>query len=184
MIASNSLARQKEGIQGVGGRKRQRIKESEAKHELRRQARTLPQVFLGQGCWMRGTGENMDGGMGFHSAGRAEGARNQFYPLTIRMEGATKGLKEFRKGIYVVAREVCFFSCYLWGTCSKVTVMSQKRFGIGNRFSINPLMAIGNYSYQFLICCPRYCVSRHNGGTSVPPLNPSESIVLSEHYRL
>ena len=25
---------------------------------------------------------------------------------------------------------------------------------------INPLMAIGNYSYQFLICCPRDCVSR------------------------
>ena len=38
---------------------------------------------------------------------------------------------------------------------------------------VNPLMAIGNYSYQFLICCPRDCVSRHNGGTSVPPLNPS-----------
>ena len=49
---------------------------------------------------------------------------------------------------------------------------------------VNPLMAIGNYSYQFLICCPRDCVSRHKGGTSVPPLNPSESIVLSEHYRL
>ena len=27
-------------------------------------------------------------------------------------------------------------------------------------------------------------VSRYNGGTRVPPLNPSESIVLSEHYRL
>ena len=25
---------------------------------------------------------------------------------------------------------------------------------------VNPLMAIGNYSYQFLICCPRDCVSR------------------------
>ena len=50
--------------------------------------------------------------------------------------------------------------------------------------NFNPLMAIGIYSYQFLICCPRDCVSRHNGGTSVPPLNPSESIVLSEHYRL
>ena len=49
---------------------------------------------------------------------------------------------------------------------------------------LNPLMAIGNNSCQFNICCPRDCVSRHNGGTLVPPLNPSESIVLSEHYRL
>ena len=49
---------------------------------------------------------------------------------------------------------------------------------------INPLMPIGNYSCQFNICCPRDSVSRHNGGTSVPPLNPSESIVFWEHYRL
>ena len=27
-------------------------------------------------------------------------------------------------------------------------------------------------------------VSRHNGGTSGAPLNPLETIVLSEHYRL
>ena len=38
----------------------------------------------------------------------------------------------------------------------------------------NPLMLSGSFN----ICCPRDCVSRHNGGTSVPPLNPSESIVL------
>ena len=30
---------------------------------------------------------------------------------------------------------------------------------------VNPLMPVGNYSYQFFICCPRDCVSRHNGGT-------------------
>ena len=47
-----------------------------------------------------------------------------------------------------------------------------------NGTCLNPLMAVGNNSYQFLICCPRDCVSRHNGGTSVPPLNPSESIVF------
>ena len=46
--------------------------------------------------------------------------------------------------------------------------------------SFNPLMPNG----VFNICCPRDCVSRHNGGTSGPPLNPSESIVLSKHYRL
>ena len=34
------------------------------------------------------------------------------------------------------------------------------------------------------ICCPRDCVSRHNGAPLVPPLNPTETIVLSEHYRL
>ena len=36
----------------------------------------------------------------------------------------------------------------------------------------NPLMPVGNYSYQFFICCPRDCVSRHNGGTSGAPLKP------------
>ena len=45
---------------------------------------------------------------------------------------------------------------------------------------INPFMLTG----AFNICCPRDCVSRHNGGTSGAPLNPSETIVLSEHYRL
>ena len=37
---------------------------------------------------------------------------------------------------------------------------------------VNPLMPVGNYSYQFFICCPRDCVSRHNGGTSGAPLKP------------
>ena len=37
---------------------------------------------------------------------------------------------------------------------------------------LNPLMLVGNYSYQFFICCPRDCVSRHNGGTSGAPLKP------------
>ena len=38
--------------------------------------------------------------------------------------------------------------------------------------TINPLMPVGNYSYQFFISCPRDCVSRHNGGTSGAPLKP------------
>ena len=33
---------------------------------------------------------------------------------------------------------------------------------------INPLMPSGAYN----ICCPRDCVSRHNGGTSGAPLKP------------
>ena len=51
-------------------------KEREAKQELRRRARTLPQVYLGQGCWVRETGENMGSGMGFHSTLRAEWVRD------------------------------------------------------------------------------------------------------------
>ena len=75
MIAPNSLARQKEGAQGWR-RKRREIEEKEVKQQLRRQARTLPQVQLSQGCQMRGTGEIMDGGMGFYSSGGVEGARD------------------------------------------------------------------------------------------------------------
>ena len=43
---------------------------------------------------------------------------------------------------------------------------------------LNPLMPVGNYSYQFFICCPRDCVSHTssvrecNGGTSGAPLKP------------
>ena len=37
---------------------------------------------------------------------------------------------------------------------------------------LNPLMPVGNYSYQFFICCPRDCVSRQNGDTSGAPLKP------------
>ena len=40
------------------------------------------------------------------------------------------------------------------------------------------------FSHCSNICCPRDCVSRHNGGTSGAPLKPLETIVLSEHYRL
>ena len=54
MITPNSHARQKEVAQGeedeeAGDRKRK------AKQDLRRLARTIPQVKLGQGCRMRGT---------------------------------------------------------------------------------------------------------------------------------
>ena len=63
---------------------------TEKKMKLRLQARTLPQVHFGQGCQMRGTGENMDGDVGFHSTGGAEEARDQSYILTIGIEGATE----------------------------------------------------------------------------------------------
>ena len=50
----------------------------------------LPQVQLGQGCRMRGTGGNVDVVVGFHSRGGAGGARDQSYPLTMGMEGVTE----------------------------------------------------------------------------------------------
>ena len=52
----------------------------------------------GQGCWLRGAGENMEGVMGFYSTARSEGARDQCYSPTIGMEGATKGWTELGKG--------------------------------------------------------------------------------------
>ena len=68
------------GEEEVAGRRR----------EFRRQAQTLPQVQLSQGCRMRGAGENMDGGVRHQVTGGAEGARDQPYTLTIGMEGVTK----------------------------------------------------------------------------------------------
>ena len=58
-----------------GDEKRREIEEREAKQEFRRHVRTLPQVSLAQGCWMREAGENMNSGMGFCSTGSAKGAR-------------------------------------------------------------------------------------------------------------
>jgi len=76
---------------GGSGEERREIKEREAERELRRQMRTLPHVSLGQGCWMRQTGENTDRGVGFHPTGKAKRASDKFYPLTIGMEEATRG---------------------------------------------------------------------------------------------
>ena len=52
---------------GLRGRRKRR--------EVRRKVWTLLKVQLGQGCWMRGTGENMGDCVGFHFIG-AEGARD------------------------------------------------------------------------------------------------------------
>ena len=49
------------------------IKERDAKKKFRRQERTFPQVFFGQGCEMRRTKENIGEGMKFLSTRRAEG---------------------------------------------------------------------------------------------------------------
>ena len=70
MIALNSLVRQKEGAQ--------REEEGEAEGPIRTPitTRMLPRVQLSQRCRMRGTGENIDGGVWFHSTGGAEGARD------------------------------------------------------------------------------------------------------------
>ena len=79
LFAPNSLVRQKEGAQG----------EEEEEAGGRRKGGP-PQVQLGQGCQMRGSGEKMNGGVGFYSIGGAEWARDQSYLLTIGMDGATE----------------------------------------------------------------------------------------------
>ena len=71
-------------------RKRPQIEERQDQQELGHPARTIPLVELGQGYRMRRIEENMDGGVGFQSTGGAERARDQSYPLTIGMEGATE----------------------------------------------------------------------------------------------
>ena len=40
------------------------------------------------------------------------------------------------------------------------------------RLTINPFMPTG----AFNICCPRDCVSRHNGGTTGSPLIPRDAV--------
>ena len=71
-------------------RKKREAEEREDQQENRCKAQTIPHVQLGQGFRMRGTGENMVGGVRFHSIGGAEGARDQSYLLMIRIEIATE----------------------------------------------------------------------------------------------
>ena len=68
MIAPNFLVRQRERAQGD---EEEEVEEREDRQELQCQAHTLPQVQLGQRCWIRGAGENVDGGVRFHSTGEA-----------------------------------------------------------------------------------------------------------------
>ena len=96
MITLNPLARQKEGVQGQGedeaggiSKKMRPNRNSDIRcgcsHrslsvrgvgcEEQEKTWTVVRGFSSApGCRMRGTGENMDGGMGFYSSGRAEGA--------------------------------------------------------------------------------------------------------------
>ena len=66
------------------------------------------------------------------------------------------------------------------GPCMRLPFMPPHMMPVIIR--VNPFMP----TVAFNICCPRDCVSRHNGGTpGAPLLNPSETIVLSErgpHY--
>ena len=53
----------------------------------------------------------------------------------------------------------------------------------GKTAAINPFMP----TVAFNICCPRECVSRHNGGTSGAPLKPlrDDSVLRgnTKHYK-
>ena len=58
---------------GGGGGRGGRSKKGRLGRNSRRQARTLSQVQLSQGCRMRGTGEDIDGGVGRHPQERQRG---------------------------------------------------------------------------------------------------------------
>ena len=45
---------------------------------------------------------------------------------------------------------------------------------------ISPLMPNG----AFNICCPRDCVSRHNGGTSGAPIMPRDAVSRTANEKL
>ena len=80
----------RKGFRGRGRKKRE-INERKIKKELRRHAHLLPKISHGQGCGMRGAGKNVESGVGFPSARRAEGTGGKSYPLAVRLEGATEG---------------------------------------------------------------------------------------------
>ena len=73
----------------------------------------------------------MNSSVGFSSTKRAEETGGQSYPLTIGLEGATKGLTEQGKGSLVGARHACFFYYYLRRSL-KATVTSQVAHGPEN----------------------------------------------------
>ena len=62
-----------------------------------------------------------------------------------------------------------------------MTIEQKKwlRMSEASEVLINPFMP----TVAFNICCPIDCVLGIMGEPRVPPLNPSELIVLSEHYR-
>ena len=64
----------------------------------------------------------MDSGVRHQVTGGSEGARDQFYPLTIGMEEVTKNSK-LLKGTSVGPWKVCFFQSILRGSSLKGTVM-------------------------------------------------------------
>ena len=64
---------------------------------------------------------------------------------------------------------VSFFQYILRLPCHfYLVVIEQQHLDTLNANIINPFMPTG----AFNICCPRDCVSRHNGGTSGGPLKP------------
>ena len=94
--------------------------------------------------------------------------------------------KKIEKNYYLTLKKNVLMFAVCWCLVGELYWYKSRRFSIANirirasQQMYNPLMPNGAFNN----CCPRDCVSRHNGGTSGAPLNPSESIVLSEHYRL
>ena len=68
----------------------------------------------------------MDGSVERQSTGGAKGARDQSYPLTIGLMGATERRPKLRKGTSIGPRKVCFFRSSLWFNGLKDTVMREE----------------------------------------------------------
>ena len=87
MISLNSLVCQK-GAQGVEKEETGSRRKAGPTGTPMLARRGCSQVQLGLRCRMRRTGENIYGGVGFHSTERAQGTRDQSYLLTIGIDRA------------------------------------------------------------------------------------------------
>ena len=123
LFAPNFLVRQKEGAQGE-----EEVVERQAQQEILRQARTLPQVHLGQGCRMRGPGENMDGCVRFHSTG------GLVLSSRYRNGGSYKRMNGVGKEQSCRGERALLLPLKFLGSSLKDMVTRQKIYGIENSF--------------------------------------------------
>ena len=78
-------------------------------------------------------------------------------------------LKKFNKPTYnTLYQYQTFLKCIFWQICLQISKNLAMVRRCKQRKHVNPFMPNG----AFNMCCPRDCVSRHNGGTSGTPLKP------------
>ena len=70
----------------------------------------------------------------------------------------------YMKAYTIGGLDFCFWLNYASSAIGESSEMELKQ--------LNPLMPSG----VFNICCPRDCVSRHNGGTSGAPIMPRDAV--------